>query len=125
MESRPPSRLPFLDPLCFLDSEAITSRDSQAVKPALSRAPLLSRLSFGWLTPLFDAGALRQLSMGDIDVLPASDATAVAVSSMRLRLLQVCCGVAAWGSADVGALLSVHVCVFLLYLVVLYLVLIP
>ncbi len=39
---------------------------------------------------MFDVGATRQLDMGDIDVLPAADATAVAVASMRLRLLQEC-----------------------------------
>ena len=38
--------------------------------PAAAAAGVLSRVSFGWLTPLFTLGATRQLGMADIDRLP-------------------------------------------------------
>lgn len=65
--------------------ELATSADDSASSP-YDRAGLLSRLSYGWISPIIRLGTTRRLEMSDVPELPRTDSTFTAADKFRHAL---------------------------------------
>lgn len=71
------------------DAYSETSSETVSEGSGLSpydRASLFSRLSYGWISPIIDAGKSRRLDMEDVPELPRDDSTFAAAEKFRRAL---------------------------------------